>query len=142
MKSWYDYDPDAYKNYLKSKEWALKKEQLFLKRGKVCERCKSTQDIHVHHKHYKTLFNERLIDLEVLCQRCHFNHHNQLKNNKKQKNKKHTDLQKPKKKIIELFEKGFPLYKIIKLLQISANEAVKYKRAWEYHKNKHTIKNP
>jgi len=74
-----------YLNYLQSNEWLNKRNELFALRGRICEECNKdlTNDrADVHHITYKSLFNERLDDLQVLCRCCH---------NKKHKNKKrHT----------------------------------------------------
>ena len=60
-----------YKKYLRSKEWQDVRESLFKVRGKKCEECGSEEQINVHHKHYGSLYNEKLKDLQVLCRSCH-----------------------------------------------------------------------
>lgn len=60
-----------YDKYIISSKWRNKREELFKIRGKICELCKSTSNIHVHHKTYKNLFNENMEDLQVLCKCCH-----------------------------------------------------------------------
>lgn len=60
-----------YKAYLKSKRWLAKRLKLFAVRGRACEQCGSTVTIHVHHKTYERLGNEKLNDLMVLCKACH-----------------------------------------------------------------------
>ena len=74
-----------YKNYLQSDDWRKKREELFLERGKVCEKCGSKENIQVHHLRYRNLFNEKLEDLQVLCKPCHMEEHEIDENNKKPK---------------------------------------------------------
>lgn len=64
-----------YKDYLKSKEWSDIKVDLYLSRGKKCERCGSSKFLHVHHKHYRNIFKEEPQDLEILCSSCHRREH-------------------------------------------------------------------
>lgn len=39
--------------------------------GYRCERCGHKGGLELHHKHYATLGNERLTDVEMLCRTCH-----------------------------------------------------------------------
>lgn len=64
-----------YDRYIKSSKWRKKREELFLERGKICEKCSSGDNIHVHHLHYDNLFDEKLEDLQVLCKECHRKEH-------------------------------------------------------------------
>lgn len=73
-----------YDNYLRTPEWREKREELFLLRGKKCEKCGSTKQIEVHHLHYKNIFNEKMEDLQVLCKPCHIEEHRILKIKKNQ----------------------------------------------------------
>lgn len=143
-----------YKNYLLSAKWRLKREELFAVRSKICERCKSVNNIQVHHKTYKNIFNEPLDDLEVLCKPCHMSHHKienekRLDKNTKQKSKKKkrksytpppkgTVLRKyqrakPPKKIIELLNKGFSIQSIAKLKSLYIYDVLDMKRYWVKH---------
>lgn len=63
-----------YDDYLKSEKW-LNLRKSIIKRRKKCERCGYDQNLQVHHKHYKNIFNERPQDLELLCARCHMKEH-------------------------------------------------------------------
>ena len=47
-----------YKEYLNSEKWKIKREALFIHRGKRCERCGSNENIQVHHIHYRNIFVE------------------------------------------------------------------------------------
>ena len=46
----------------------------YANKPKICERCGSTENILVHHKDHNRRNNE-LYNLEVLCKRCHQEHH-------------------------------------------------------------------
>lgn len=43
--------------------------------GHKCMKCGNPNELNVHHKHYKTLGNEDIGDLIVLCKRCHNDEH-------------------------------------------------------------------
>jgi hypothetical protein len=63
-----------YLDYLKSKEWRAKRKQILDRDKCTCQICKwkpTKQHLHVHHLHYKNLFNENLDDLILLCEDCH-----------------------------------------------------------------------
>lgn len=64
-----------YQDYLKSKEWAEIKLDLYQTRGKKCEVCGSNKRIEVHHKHYNNVFKEEPNDLLLLCHDCHSKEH-------------------------------------------------------------------
>lgn len=74
-KKYSDYK-DLYYDYLNSDQWRLMRDGLFYRRGKKCESCGSTEDIQVHHLHYKNVFKEKAEDLEILCRSCHEKEHN------------------------------------------------------------------
>ena len=87
-----------YKDYLKSKEWATIRIELFTIRGKNCERCNSNKNLQIHHKTYKNIFNEEPGDLEILCGGCHEAEHKIKKKAKKYKSTKPFTFIKSKKK--------------------------------------------
>lgn len=62
---------NTYKQYLNSDTWRQKKELYYLKTGKYCKYCKSTENLNVHHKKYTGWGNESLTDLISLCKQCH-----------------------------------------------------------------------
>lgn len=64
-------DKQKYINYLKSKEWAEIRQDLFLTRGKKCELCESEKHLHIHHLTYERIFNEEPGDLQIVCKLCH-----------------------------------------------------------------------
>lgn len=62
----------AYKDYIASKQWSLKRQQYFNKFGKRCQACGTARGpIHVHHMDYSRFGNEWLSDLCGLCVICH-----------------------------------------------------------------------
>ena len=70
-----------YNKYLRSQEWADKKQEVFKHYGKKCSMCGSTQEICVHHKTYKRMGDENINDLVPLCYTCHARVH-RFKNGK------------------------------------------------------------
>jgi len=70
--SWNEQYREQYTDYIKSPEWRARRKQLFWKRGRSCERCKtSPRVLQVHHLTYERLGNERDNDLVILCIPCH-----------------------------------------------------------------------
>lgn len=67
----------TYHDYLQSRQWAKKRRKALRHYGHKCATCGSGDNIHVHHRHYKTLFQESVLDLELLCAGCHANLHEQ-----------------------------------------------------------------
>ena len=54
------------------KRWAERhKEEIYDKLGRVCNKCRVTEDLSIHHKEYK----KDLKYLEILCQKCHRDFH-------------------------------------------------------------------
>ena len=64
------YDSPEYKTYIKSAKWKKLREKILADR-KVCEKCGSSKDLHVHHLRYKNFGHETGEDLQVLCHECH-----------------------------------------------------------------------
>lgn len=60
-----------YKQYLASREWALKREAVRRRSGNKCERCKTGPQDAVHHLTYANVGNEPLEDLQAVCDPCH-----------------------------------------------------------------------
>jgi hypothetical protein len=65
---------NEYVNYLKSSHWKKLSRQKLNQVGK-CETCGSINNLEVHHKRYKKLFDIELSDLMVLCRKCHLIRH-------------------------------------------------------------------
>src|SRR5579872_6752263 len=61
----------AYKTYLASREWALKREAVRRRSGNKCERCKKGPQDAVHHLTYANVGNEPLENLQAICRPCH-----------------------------------------------------------------------
>ena len=62
----------AYKKYMRSKAWALKRQQVFARYGKRCYACGTFKGpIQVHHLTYVRFGHENLSDLRPLCAKCH-----------------------------------------------------------------------
>lgn len=66
-----------YETYLQSAHWRSLRARKLEFSGRSCNRCKSTEDIQVHHVYYrKSWYDSELCDLEVLCRPCHERSHN------------------------------------------------------------------
>ena len=70
-----DLAQNNYRSYMKSFAWKQKREEAFRHYGWVCNRCNGTLKLHVHHKSYARLGDEKMSDLEILCEECHQKHH-------------------------------------------------------------------
>ena len=80
-----------YKQYLKSTQWQLKRQQVFNRALKnansknkygVCEKCgyePYKECLQVHHLNYDNVYNEHLEDLILLCPYCHKDVHKNTK---------------------------------------------------------------
>lgn len=64
-----------YAEYLKSDHWKMTRRLVLEMFAYRCGRCSSTTQLNVHHQTYERLGAEELSDLEVLCRRCHADHH-------------------------------------------------------------------
>lgn len=62
--------------YRKSASYSLLKQLLLIVSSHSCCKCGSTNDLELHHKHYKTYFNESLNDVLIMCKVCHSKGHN------------------------------------------------------------------
>lgn len=60
-----------YTAYLKSPEWAEKREQAFAYYGHKCMRCGTNKRLQVHHLNYLRLGHELMSDLGIYCYWCH-----------------------------------------------------------------------
>lgn len=68
----------SYKRYIMSRAWKSKRALAIAYYENTCHRCGGSFDesqIHVHHRHYKSVGREKMTDLEVLCRHCHCDHH-------------------------------------------------------------------
>lgn len=65
-----------YRRYLKSRTWAALRGAAIYRAGGMCEWCRATEDLHVHHKRYPKVFGSETPEmLQVLCDPCHAEEH-------------------------------------------------------------------
>ena len=63
-------------NYLKSPAWNNKRLKVLGRAGYVCEKCRASSVLYVHHvKDYRLIPNEPLTSLAALCGSCHTSEH-------------------------------------------------------------------
>jgi 5-methylcytosine-specific restriction endonuclease McrA len=67
--------PERYHEYLRSEAWRRKRERVLARDDRVCTRCGSEHNLHVHHLSYRFIGRERLSDLVTLCEVCHRREH-------------------------------------------------------------------
>lgn len=60
-----------YDEYLKSDAWNERRGLLLERFSHKCQVCGSSTRLHIHHRTYERLGNERMEDLTVLCEACH-----------------------------------------------------------------------
>lgn len=61
----------AYREYLKTPQWKIKRGKRLDIDGHACVLCRSTEHLEVHHLSYDRLGHEPLFDLRTLCHDCH-----------------------------------------------------------------------
>jgi len=64
-----------YQSFLGSDHWRELREAKILDSDGKCEKCGRRSQLHVHHKTYERRGRERLDDLQVLCENCHYGVH-------------------------------------------------------------------
>ena len=73
----------GYKDYLKTKEWKLLRNEKYKKSRYTCSICGSKEKLNVHHLFYRSdLADTKPSDLRVLCGRCHKLVHKLIKEGK------------------------------------------------------------
>lgn len=75
---------EEYRKYLNSDHWKKFRKHIYSK-IKHCEACESDTNLNIHHLNYTCLYNERKIDVIVLCRICHQSLHNSAKKGFSQK---------------------------------------------------------
>tara|TARA_R110000868_G_scaffold33215_2_gene120832 strand:+ start:7392 stop:7985 length:594 start_codon:yes stop_codon:yes gene_type:complete len=60
-----------YHKYLKSAEWKIIRDKVIERDNGICLYCKTKPAQEVHHKHYRTIYKEKIDDLESVCSDCH-----------------------------------------------------------------------
>ena len=66
--------PKWYRDYLKSEDWQIRREQWLIFWGRRCSVCNAKEDdviLDVHHRTYIRLRQEAFTDCTVLCRSCH-----------------------------------------------------------------------
>lgn len=71
-----DYSHLPYAEYLQTEHWQKLRRVCLERSYNACNRCGSSVFLQVHHRNYERLGQERMIDLEVLCDSCHKKEHN------------------------------------------------------------------
>jgi 5-methylcytosine-specific restriction endonuclease McrA len=68
-----------YDAYLRSEEWAAKRKAAVRRAGHTCQVCNQADTrLEVHHRTYQRLYDEKPMDLTVLCSRCHALFHDRI----------------------------------------------------------------
>jgi len=57
--------------YYKTAHWQQVRREKYKQAGGKCEKCKSRKKLETHHIHYRSLYHEKLTDLQLLCSKCH-----------------------------------------------------------------------
>jgi len=60
-----------YSKYLETAWWIVRKARALKLGLNKCNRCGTTHRLRVHHITYERLYNERDMDLQVVCETCH-----------------------------------------------------------------------
>ena len=60
-----------YKQYLASREWRVKRNEVIELNNGICERCASRPIQDIHHLTYERIGQERISDLMGVCRPCH-----------------------------------------------------------------------
>jgi cytochrome c553 len=63
--------PERYADYLKSEQWALRRDLVMERAGGRCEGCRLNPASEVHHRTYEHVTQEFLFELVALCGDCH-----------------------------------------------------------------------
>jgi len=66
-REWWEW----YSAYLKTPEWAKRRQLVFQRARGLCEGCRSAAPVHVHHLSYERAGDELLYELVALCTACH-----------------------------------------------------------------------
>ena len=66
---------EKYSVYLKSKHWKKFRATALKHYDYQCKKCKSREDVVVHHLNYDCLYHEMFEDVMVLCKCCHSEEH-------------------------------------------------------------------
>lgn len=61
--------------YLLSDHWRELRTQALTTHGKICHSCQSVKCLDVHHLRYRSIFDVKVEDLQILCRPCHEKEH-------------------------------------------------------------------
>ena len=106
-----------YKKYLNGPIWKAKSYR-WIKETDECESCKNPEKSNpggqftCHHKHYRSLGNEKREDVMVLCWRCHQSYHKKI--NWKDYQREHNKIKTMNHKDIKWIEVSRELQKLKK----------------------------
>jgi hypothetical protein len=64
-----------YQDYLRSPAWARKRQLVLEREESLCQGCRTSKAVEVHHLTYDHIGNELLFELVALCSACHRNAH-------------------------------------------------------------------
>lgn len=69
---------EEYLEYLKSEAWKVRRKWKLDQAGNRCQVCNAGGELHVHHRTYERVGEERDNDLTVLCEMCHTIFHDRI----------------------------------------------------------------
>ena len=100
---------NSYEEYLTTKHWKeVKEKYLSSKLSKICQHCgKSNIPYDFHHRTYKRIGREYLLDIIPLCKDCHFSSNERLKLPHNSKTRLWDIHKKGRKKVVRLQLNGF-----------------------------------
>lgn len=86
--------------YLRSDHWKDLRLRAMAALEKVCcQQCGATRSLDVHHLRYRSIYDVKVTDLQVLCRACHEKEHEEKPNNRKpRKPRKERKQRKPRKR--------------------------------------------
>ena len=89
--------PELYADYLKSQQWADKRDRVLRRANYHCEGCAQRPATDVHHLTYEHVTQEFLFELVALCRECHARVHEQSDDRPKATTwtPKHGSIQRP-----------------------------------------------
>jgi hypothetical protein len=67
-----------YQTYLQSEAWKIRRKWKLEQAGHRCQVCNGDGELHVHHRTYDRIGDERENDLTVLCANCHARFHDKV----------------------------------------------------------------
>ena len=68
----------SYQDYLISEDWKRLRNLKLKQADNKCQLCNSADNLQIHHRTYKRVYEEDLNDLTVLCSYCHYRFHEKL----------------------------------------------------------------